>query len=137
MRPLVLPAPHAIGQALDVGGAQPEVPGVAGEHDASAVLVVRAVDYPPAAVLQGEGADAGAHHHCGGRRRAEVEIPGERFPLYETQSARREEDPAKIRSHFYCSHGFKMFLITLRACGSLNSCCLTVQCPTVFFFGSG
>lgn len=69
VRPLIFPAPHAIGQALDVGGAQSEVPGVAGEDDPGAVLVVRAVDDPPAAVLQGEGADAGTHHHCRGRRR--------------------------------------------------------------------
>lgn len=72
MWPLVFPAPHAIGQALDVGGAQSEVSGVAGEDDSGAVLVVRAVDDPPAAVLQGEGADAGTHHHCradGGKTR--------------------------------------------------------------------
>lgn len=76
VRPLVFPAPHAIGQAADVGGAQSEVSRVAGEDDSSAVLVVRAVDDPPAAVLQGKGADAGTHHHCRGRRRGDHTVKG-------------------------------------------------------------
>ena len=63
MGPVVPPAPRAIGQALDVGGAQAVVARVAGEHDAGLVLVVGAVHDPPAPVLQGEGADAGTDHH--------------------------------------------------------------------------
>lgn len=82
MRPLVFPAPHAIGQALYVGGAQSEVSGVAGEDDSSAVLVVRAVDDPPAPVLQREGADAGTHHHCRGRRRGNNTVTNQPFNLF-------------------------------------------------------
>jgi len=61
--PVVPPAPRAVGQTLDVGGAEAVVARVAGEHDARLVLIVGAVDDAPAAVLQGEGADAGTHHH--------------------------------------------------------------------------
>ena len=64
--PVVPPAPRPIGQALDVGGAQAVVARVTGEHDAGLVLVVGAVHDPPAAVLQGEGADAGTDHHWNG-----------------------------------------------------------------------
>lgn len=80
MRPLVPPAPRAIGHALDVGGAQSVEARVAAEDDLGAVLVVRAVDDAPPPVFQGEGANAGAHHHCsgtGGRCRR---------PLFRTQT---------------------------------------------------
>lgn len=103
MGPLVFPAPHAIGQALDVGGAQPEVSGVAGEDDSGAVLVVRAVDDPPAAVLQGEGADAGTHHHCRGGRRENNTV----ICVLGSELLKRKEDneseihPAKIPHLFY------------------------------------
>lgn len=107
VRPLVFPAPHAIGQALDVGGAQSEVSGVAGEDDSSAVLVVRAVDDPPAPVLQGKGADAGTHHHCRGRRRGNntVNCVIRSVLLNELQRLKKyhqpEEHHAKIPTHLF------------------------------------
>lgn len=63
-RPFVSPAPHPVGQALDVGGANAVISGVAGEYYFGAVLVVGPVDYPPFPVVQREGAEAGAHHDC-------------------------------------------------------------------------
>lgn len=45
-----------------VGGAEPVVSGAAGEGYFSPVFVSRAVDDPPFAVIQREGADAGTHH---------------------------------------------------------------------------
>lgn len=63
-RPLVSPAPHPIGQALDVGGANTVVSRVAGEDYFSSILIVRTVDDPPFPVVQREGAETGAHYNC-------------------------------------------------------------------------
>lgn len=64
MRPVAPPAPSPIGRALDVGGTQAVVAGVTAKDDLGPVLVMGAVDDPPPPMLQGEGADACAHHHC-------------------------------------------------------------------------
>lgn len=60
-RPLAPPAPHPIGQALDVGRANTVVPWIASENDPSAILIVWPVDDLPFPVVQREGAETGAH----------------------------------------------------------------------------
>lgn len=62
-RSLVSPAPHSVCQALDVGGANTKIAGVAGENDFCPKLVVGTIDNPPSSVVQGEGAETWAHHH--------------------------------------------------------------------------
>lgn len=64
-RPLVPPAPHAIGQALNMGGADTVVSRIASEDDPSTELIVRTVDNLPFPVVQREGAQTGTHNDCG------------------------------------------------------------------------
>lgn len=66
--PLVPPAPHPIGQALDVGGANAVVSRVAGEYYFRSILVVRTVYDPPFPVVQREGAETRAHIDCAKKR---------------------------------------------------------------------
>lgn len=61
-RSLVSPAPHPIGQALDVGRANTVVSRVAGKDYFGAILIVRTIDYSPFPVVQRERAETGAHH---------------------------------------------------------------------------
>lgn len=60
-RSLVPPAPHPIGQALDVSGADAMVPGIASEDDFSSILIVGTIDDSPLAMVQREGAETGTH----------------------------------------------------------------------------
>lgn len=53
-RPLAPPAPDPIGQALDMGGANPVIPRVASKYYFSSILIVRTIDDPPFAVVQRE-----------------------------------------------------------------------------------
>ena len=62
-RSLVSPAPHSIGQALDVGRTNTAVSRVAGENNFSSVLVVWTIDNPPSPMVQREGAQTGARQH--------------------------------------------------------------------------
>lgn len=48
---------------MNVGGAESVVAGAAGKGHFSAVFITRAVDDPPFAMIQGEGADTGTHHN--------------------------------------------------------------------------
>lgn len=68
-RPLVSPAPHPIGQALDVGGANAVVPRVAGEDYFRSILIVRTVDDPPFPMVQREGAETRAHNNCAKKKK--------------------------------------------------------------------
>lgn len=63
-RPLAPPAPHPIGQALDVGGANAVVSRVAREDYLSFVLIVRTVDDAPFPVFQRERAETRTHDDC-------------------------------------------------------------------------
>ncbi len=48
---------------MNVGGAEPVVASAASKSHFSAVFVTRAIDDPPFAMIQGEGANAGTHHN--------------------------------------------------------------------------
>ncbi len=48
---------------MNVGGAEPVVASAASKGHFSAVFVTRAIDDPPFAMIQGEGANAGTHHN--------------------------------------------------------------------------
>lgn len=63
-RPLTPPAPHPIGQALDVGRTNTVVPWIASEDYPSSILIVRTVDDLPFSVVQREGAETRAHDDC-------------------------------------------------------------------------
>lgn len=58
-RSLVPPAPHPIGQTLNVGGANTMVPGIASEDDFSSILIVGTIDNSPLAMVQRKGAETG------------------------------------------------------------------------------
>lgn len=68
-RPLVSPAPHTVGQALDVGGANTVESRVAGKDYFSSILIVRTVDDPPFPMVQREGAEARTHNDCAKKRK--------------------------------------------------------------------
>lgn len=68
-RSLVSPAPHSIGQALDVGWANAVVSRVTGEDYFSSILIVRTVDDPPFPMVQREGAETRAHNDCVPKKR--------------------------------------------------------------------
>lgn len=61
---LVPPAPRPMSQALNVGGADAIVPRIASENDFGSILVVGTIDDSPLAMVQGEGAETGAHIDC-------------------------------------------------------------------------
>lgn len=69
-RPLAPPAPHPIGQALDVCRANTIVPWIASEDDPSSKLIVRTVDDLPFSVVQREGAETRAHDDCGKKKKS-------------------------------------------------------------------
>lgn len=73
-RSLVSPAPHSIGQALDVGWANAVVSRVTGEDYFSSILIVRTVDDPPFPMVQREGAETRAHNDCVPKKRWGVGI---------------------------------------------------------------
>lgn len=60
-RSLVPPAPHPIGQALNVRGANAMIPGIASEDDFSSILIVGTINDSPLAMVQREGAETGTH----------------------------------------------------------------------------
>ena len=64
-RSFVPPAPRPIGQALDVSGTDPVVTRVTAEDHLGSELVAGPVDDRPLPVVQREGAQTGADHHCG------------------------------------------------------------------------
>lgn len=60
VRPLVPPAPHPIGHALDVGGSQAVVARITGKDDFSLVLIMGTIDNSPPPVLQRKRSNARA-----------------------------------------------------------------------------
>lgn len=58
VRPLIPPAPCAIGHTLDVGGAQAVIARVTGKDDFSPVLIMRSIDNSPPSMLQGKRSNA-------------------------------------------------------------------------------
>lgn len=60
-RSLVPPAPHPIGQALNVRRANAMIPGIASEDDFSSILIVGTINDSPLAMVQREGAETGTH----------------------------------------------------------------------------
>lgn len=68
-RSFISPAPHPIGQALDVGRANTVVSRVAGKNYFGAIFIVRTVDYSPFSVVQRERAETGAHHDCAKKKK--------------------------------------------------------------------
>lgn len=65
---LVPPAPHPIGQALNVRGANSMVPRIASENYLSSILIVGTIDDSPLAMVQREGAETGTHIDCAKKR---------------------------------------------------------------------